>query len=425
MGEEVLVLGNGAREHSLAWKLAQSPYVSEVFCAPGNGGTAAFATNLPELGTVKTLPQTIEFAKKERIGLTVVGPEALLFAGAVDAFTESNLPCFGPYKSAAFLEEQKADAKILMEMANVSTAKFRIFSQYDEARKYLEQQYRPLVIKASGPALGKGAYVCQTREEQFSALKAIMVDRVHGEAGDRVVIEELLHGQEVSIHALCSGEDCLLFQPSQDHKPAYDKDKGPNTGGMGAFAPVPWVGAELLRSVKDDIIGRTLRCLKSQCSTNFNGLLYPGLMIDDGAAVLEFNIRFGDPETSPLMMLLDCDLYELLKACIYGRLNEVKIKTKPGFAVTVVMASKGYPGDYEKGIPIEGIEDAEKIPGVTVFHAGTALIDGVLRTAGGRVLDVTGYADTLPMAINIAYQAVSKINPNGLFYRTDIGAKAL
>lgn len=422
--KNVLVIGSGGREHALAWKISQSPKVGKLYIAPGNGGTQLLGQNL----SIKPsdVDGLVDFANNNNIDITIIGPDDLLATGIVNFFQEQGLRVFGPTLAAAQIEASKAFAKKLMGKAKIPTASFKIFKrhEYDEVWEYIQNQGVPIVVKASGLALGKGVYPCKTLEEAEDALKKIMVERVHGVAGDEVVIEEYLEGQEISIHAFCDGESSSLMLTSQDHKPILDGDQGPNTGGMGTFAPVPWITQGLIEKIGQTIVKPTLNGLAEQ-GHPFMGCLYPGLKItEQGPKVLEFNARFGDPETQSYMRLLKTDLLDIVEACVDKRLNEIEIEWRPGFAVCVVVASGGYPGKYKKGIPIYGIEMAEKIPGVVIFHAGTALDNRQLKTSSGRVLSITAVGETLQIAIDRAYRAVNLISFEGMYYRTDIGAKA-
>ena len=419
----VLVVGGGGREHALAWKLAQSPRLSQLFVAPGNAGTAGIAANVPIAAS--DIPALVEFARARRIDLTVVGPDDPLAAGIVDAFREAGLRVFGPTKAAAQIESSKALAKQLMQQSGVPTAQFATFDDYVQALAYIRRQPHPLVIKASGLALGKGVTISQTVTESERALKRLMQDQEFGAAGTTVVIEEFLEGPEVSVHAVCDGCTAVMFPSAQDHKPIGDGDVGPNTGGMGTFAPVPWFDAAKVEEVRTKVVNPVLSALAAAGQT-FSGCLYPGLKVTPaGVKVLEFNARFGDPETQSYMRLLKSDLLELLEACADGRLDQVKTKWHPGFAVCVVLAAAGYPGVVQKGDIITGLDKAAKLPGVEVFQAGTARRGEEIVTNGGRVLGVTAIGTTLREAIDRAYAGVNLIKFNGLQYRRDIGQKGL
>lgn len=418
----VLIIGSGGREHALAWKLAQSPRIGKLFVAPGNGGTRQVAENI--LIDTNDIDGLIKFAKKNEIGLTVVGPDDPLALGIVDAFRAHGLKIFGPTRAAAEIESSKAFAKNLMNEANIPTAIFKIFSEYNKALLYVREHGAPIVIKASGLALGKGVYVCKTLAQAEAALAEIMVDNVHKEAGSEVVIEEFLDGQEISIHAFCDGKTFVLLPPAQDHKPVLDNDEGKNTGGMGTIAPVSWVNADTLKIVGEQVVRPTLEAL-IKCGRPFSGLLYPGLKLTStGLKVLEFNARFGDPETQSYMRLLKTDLLDILEACVDGTLAELAIEWHSGFAVCVVVASGGYPDEYKKGVPIRGAAEAERVSNVVIFHAGTSF-ENELKTSGGRVFGVSATGDTLRDALDNAYEATRLIQFDGMQYRHDIGAKAL
>ncbi len=425
MSVDVLVVGSGAREHALAWKLKQSPRIGKLYVAPGNGGTLNIAENVPI--EAMDFQKLATFAEERKIGLTIVGPDEPLGAGIVDVFNSCGLRIFGPSKEAAQIESSKAFAKTLMREAKVPTAEFAIFSNPSVALAHVRLRGVPIVIKASGLALGKGVYVCRTMGEAERAITEIMVLKVHKDSGNEVVIEEYLDGQEISIHALSDGITHILFPASQDHKPALDGDMGKNTGGMGTIAPVPWVTTEMTASFESQVVVRTLEALKKR-GIQYKGLLYPGLKtLLNGPKVLEFNARFGDPETQVYARLLKSDLLDIIEACVDGTLSAVgsSVEWNRGFAANVVMVSGGYPDSYEKGFPITGIEEAEKMEGVVVFHAGTRIENGQLVTAGGRVLSVSAVGDTLKQALDRAYKSVDKIHFEGMHFRRDIGAKAL
>lgn len=422
--KKVLVIGSGGREHALVWKLLQSQKVGKIFVAPGNAGTEKIAENIDIKAT--DCSALIEFATDNKIDLTVVGPDDPLAAGVVDEFQKSDLKVFGPSKKAARIESSKSFSKNLMKKQDIPTAAYEIFSNFDDAVKYLEEKSLPVVIKASGLALGKGVSICHTKNEAIEALKSIMVERTFGDSGSEVVIEEFLgNEQEISIHCITDGKSILLFPTAQDHKPVFDDDKGPNTGGMGTYAPIPWAGQDYLEWAREKVIKPTLLGLKSEDS-NFVGCLYPGLKLTkEGPKVLEFNARFGDPETQPYMRLLDSDLYEIFEATLEERLDKVQAKWKDLFAVCVILASEGYPVSSGKPAPITGIDEAEKIPNVVVFHSGTKMVDNGAMATGGRVLGVTSTGKTLQEAVDTAYKAVNKIKFKGMQYRKDIAAKAL
>src|SRR5436190_3003192 len=397
---KVLVIGKGGREHALAWKLGQSPRVTQVFCAPGNAGTALDGVNVPI--EPNDFERLIKWAKKEEIGLTVVGPEEPLALGIVEAFQKAGLRIFGPSRPAAQIEASKVFAKQLMRHADVATAEFRVFDHPAPAQHFIQPRESPVVVKADGLAAGKGVIVCSTTEEALAAIDRIMVREEFGlTAGRRVVIEKRLEGEELSLLALVSGRSIVPLQPTQDHKAAFDGDTGPNTGGMGAYCPTPLGTPELTRTVEETILVPTVHALK-RSRKPFRGVLYAGLMItNQGPRVLEYNCRFGDPETQPLLFRLRTDLLDLLEAVVNDRLDDFpdgRLEWDPRPAACVVLASQGYPGSYAKGKVISGLEEAAKLPDVKVFHAGTQLENGVIVTDGGRVLGVTALGDTLALA---------------------------
>ncbi len=418
---KVLVVGGGGREHALAWKLAQSPHVKKLYVAPGNAGTALVAENVP-IGFTD-VEQLLSFALQKKIDLTVVGQEAASEAGVVDTFQAAGLLIFGPTKTATLIESSKAFSKDLMAKQHIPTAGYQIFDDPEQALAHLKTQEFPLVIKASGPAEGKGAIICSDLASAQTTIDDMMVKKIFKDAGNEVVIENFLQGQEVSTHALCDGQSSVLFPASQDHKQVYDGDKGPNTGGMGVIAPVPWVTASHMEAVEKHIVQPALRGLTEKNSP-FTGCLYPGLMINGGEInVIEFNARLGDPEAEVYMRLLDSDLFDLLQACATGTLDPQLVRWRPGFAVSIALCSGGYPGVYQKGLPIAGIEAAEKLPDIMVFHAGTIKTDTGFLTNGGRVLHLTATGDTLDQALTKAYAAVKLINFKAMHYRTDIGRR--
>jgi phosphoribosylamine--glycine ligase len=422
---KVLVIGAGGREHALAWKLAHSSRVDRVFVAPGNAGTAVDAENVPVAES--DLPGLVKFAKDNQIELAVVGPEAPLAAGAADVLTAAGILAFGPSKAAAELEASKVFCKNLLRHADVPTADFRTFRDAPSALSYLvEREDSPVVVKADGLAAGKGVIVCSGRQEAIEAVERLSKDPTLGGPGRQLVIEERLVGEEASVLALTDGRTILALPAAQDHKAAYDGDQGPNTGGMGAYCPAPIVTAELMRMVEERILVPTVHQLK-RSRRPFRGVLYAGLMITkQGVKVLEYNVRFGDPECQPLMMRLQSDLADLLQATAEGRLDEIAPpQWDPRPAVCVVMASEGYPGDYAKGRPIRGLAEAAEVPDVKVFHAGTTLKDGQTVTNGGRVLGVTGLGGSIAAAKLQAYTAVKNIRWEGAWCRKDIADKAL
>ncbi len=420
---KVLVVGGGGREHALAWKIARSPRVDRVYVAPGNAGTALVAENVP-IGA-EDVEALAGFAEREGIDLTVVGPEAPLVLGIVDRFRDRGLRVFGPSASAARLEGSKAFAKAVMERYGVPTAGYREFTDPEAARAHVREHGAPLVVKADGLAAGKGVTVARTVEEALGAVDAIMVDRAFGDAGAKIIVEECLEGEEASFLAFCDGRRVLPMASSQDHKPVFDGDEGPNTGGMGAYSPAPVVTPELFDEIMDTVMRPVVEGL-ARDGIPYVGVLYAGLMIRDGRPkVLEFNCRFGDPECQPIVMRMKGDLVPVLEACIDGELDRVSLEWDPRAAVCVVMASGGYPGSYRKGLEIRGLDDAAALEDVVVFHAGTRKEGDRVVTAGGRVLGVTALGEDIPAAIRRAYEAVERISWEGAHYRRDIGRKAL
>jgi phosphoribosylamine--glycine ligase len=420
---KVLVVGGGGREHSIVWMFNQSSHVEKVYCAPGNAGIAREAETVPI--DVEDIPALVNFARKEGIGLTAVGPELPLTLGIVDAFEEAGLRIFGASKAAAEIEGSKVFTKNLLAKYGIPSGSYQVFNEPGPAREHLKEIGAPIVVKADGLAAGKGAIVCQTLEEADEAIRIIMEERQFGDAGDRVVIEEFLVGEEASFLAFSDGKTVLPMATSQDHKPIFDGDKGPNTGGMGAYSPAPVVTPELFQQTMDEIMIPTVQAMASE-GRPYKGVLYAGLMIKDGRArVLEFNARFGDPEAQPLFMRMDGDLVEIMDAVIDERLDEVTLDWHDDASICVVMASGGYPGSYGKGEVISGLDEADAMEDVKVFHAGTAEKDGQIVTSGGRVLGVTAKGKDIPEAIARAYKACDVITWDGAQYRSDIGAKAL
>ncbi len=420
---KVLVVGGGGREHALVWKIAQSPKVSKVYCAPGNAGMSEQATIIPI--KANNLSDLLELALQEKIDLTVVGPEDPLTKGIVDLFESKGLTIFGSSQKAAEIEGSKAFAKEMMRKYHVPTASYEIFEDHQEATAYIRRQGAPIVVKADGLAAGKGVIVCKTVEEAIQSVERIMVEKIFGEAGNRVVIEEYLVGEEASYIAFTDGRTILPLASSQDHKPIFDGDEGPNTGGMGAYSPAPVVTDQVHETILEKILRPIIQGMGEE-GRLYKGVLYAGLMIHEGRPkVLEFNARFGDPETQPVLMRMKGDIVPILEACIKGELSQYRIEWDRRASVCVVMASKGYPGDYEKGKAIHGLKEASQMKDVFVFHAGTAIKDGQMVTNGGRVLGVTGLGEDIPRAIEKTYEAVKKISWNGVHYRTDIGQKAL
>ena len=412
---KVLVIGGGGREHTIGWKLSKSDKVSKLYFAPGNGGTSVLGENI-NLSGIKEL---VDFAKKEGIDFTVVGPEQPLVDGVVDLFEKECLNIFGPTKDAALLEGSKAFSKEVMASANIPTASFEIFDDFNAAKRYVEKSDELSVVKASGLAAGKGVIVCNSKREALDALESLMEKRKFGDAGDTVVIEELLVGEEVSVLAIVSGDKVLPFLPSQDHKRAYDNDEGPNTGGMGAYAPTPFLNENEIPEIREKVFKPTIEELQKR-GIEYKGVLYGGIiMTKDGPKVLEFNVRFGDPETQVILPLLEDDLLDvLLRANDY--ILPDKLNCSRNSALAVVMASKGYPGSYEKGFEINTHES-----NCTVFHAGTKAEEGRFYTDGGRVLACVGIADDLISAKEKTYHCIEKIECENLFYRTDIGDKGI
>lgn len=421
MGKKVLVIGSGGREHALCWKLADSPQVDKVFCAPGNGGISEVAECIDiDFTDVDNL---LKFALEKDINLTVIGQEAASEAGAADAFQKAGLLIFGPTINAAKIETSKVFSKDLMKSENIPTAEYKTFTESSEAIEYAKSRSLPVVVKADGLATGKGVVVAETYEQAEDFINEVMVKKIFGDSGNKVVIEDFLKGQEVSTHAITDGKSAIMFPSSQDHKQVYDGDKGPNTGGMGVIAPVPWVNNQHMGFVEKNIVQAALSGLIKKGIT-FQGVLYPGLMIDgDNIKLLEFNARFGDPEAQVYLRLFDGDLYGTLLACAEGNLDPSKIKWHDNFCVCVCLVSGGYPGSYEKGVSITGIEDAEKLDDIVVFHAGTKKTPDGYATAGGRVLSVTATAGTLEKAIDKAYEAIKLIHFDNMHYRTDIGQR--
>jgi phosphoribosylamine--glycine ligase len=421
----VLIVGNGGREHALAWKLGKSPRVGRVFVAPGNAGTAQDAENVDISAT--DVPRLVRFAKENRVGLTVVGPEAPLAAGLVDALVKEDLRVFGPTKAAAELEASKVFCKNLLRHADVPTADYQVFRSAHDAATYLkDREDMRVVVKADGLAAGKGVFVCSGRDEALAAVERIAGSREFGDAGNLLVIEERLDGQEASVLAITDGRTILTLPPAQDHKRAFDGDQGPNTGGMGAYCPTPLVDERMLRTVEEQVLVPTVHAMK-RARRPFRGVLYAGLMLtNQGPKVLEFNVRFGDPECQPLIARLSSDLLDVLEATVDGRLEEIDPPAwDPRPAVCVVMASEGYPGPYKTGQPIRGLEEAASLPDVKVFHAGTATMNGQVVANGGRVLGVTALGTTTAAAKRQAYTAVKCIRWEGAWCRKDISDQAL
>jgi len=424
---KIMVIGNGGREDALIWKISQSPLVSQVFCAPGNAGISVRPKTkcLPNLKATD-IQNLKKFALENKIDLTVVGPEVPLVAGIVDEFEKENLKIFGPKKEAAQIEGSKVFAKNFLKKYKIPTPSFAVFGikEIAEAKKYAKENL-PCVIKADGLAGGKGVIPCFNENEVLAAIGKIMVKKEFGESGNRVVIEEFLKGEEATFKVLTDGEKTIPLLSIQDHKPVFDGDRGPNTGGMGAYAPAPVVTKELERQIMETIINPTLGGMEEE-GKPYKGVLYVGLMItSQGPKVLEFNCRFGDPELQPIVLLMKSDILPILMAVSQGQLTKEKINWEDGAAVCVVMTSAGYPGEYQTGREIRGLDKVAKTEDVVVFHAGTREENGKILTAGGRVLGVTARAQGIPEAIRISYRAVSKISWDGEHHRTDIGQRAL
>jgi phosphoribosylamine--glycine ligase len=426
----VLIVGNGGREHALAWKISQSPRVDTVYVAPGNAGTARDAINIPI--DITDTAELVQFALEKQIGLTVVGPEIPLVAGLVDALEAKGLRVFGPSKAAAELEGSKVFCKNLLHIADVPTATYQKFRSGDEAARYIKDRFPdpnepvPVVVKADGLAAGKGVIVCSTHAEALDAIDRIAGQREFGDAGKALIIEEKLTGQEASVLAITDGETIVTLPAAQDHKPAHDGDTGPNTGGMGAYCPTPIIDEELMTKIEAEILVPVVHAMK-RSRRPFQGVLYAGLMLTPGGPkVLEFNVRFGDPECQPLLMRLKTDLVDILEATVDGTLADLPpLEWDPRPAICVVMASEGYPGSYETGREISGLDAADALPDVKVFHAGTRLKDGKVITTGGRVLGVTALGDSISGAKLQAYKGVKEIRWKGAWCRKDISDKAL
>ena len=420
---KVLLVGSGGREHAIAWKLSQSKNLRKLYIAPGNPGTAKFGENVDIPDT--DIPALVKFAKGADINLAVIGPEDPLALGAVDAFEAAGIKAFGPSAKAAQLEADKAFAKQIMRANSIPTGESRTFTSFVDAKAYIASRDEAVVIKAAGLAKGKGVFVCNEPSDGIIAAEKIMVGRIFGDAGSTCIVEDKLLGQEASILAFVDGRSIYVLESAQDHKPIGDGDTGPNTGGMGAYCPAPIVTDKLMDQIVREILVPTIDGMNRN-DTPYKGVLYAGLMLTQGGPrVLEFNCRFGDPETQPILMRLKTDLLEVMEAVCDGKLDKVSLQWDPRPAVCVVMASGGYPGDYQKGKPISGLEEAEKLKDVMVFHAGTAKKDGKIVTNGGRVLGVTAVGDSIREAQEKAYQAVKLIHFEGAHYRNDIADKAL
>lgn len=420
---KILVVGSGGREHALIWKLRQSPKVTDIFCAPGNGGIAEYAS------CVDIAPDNIGglliFALDEKIDLTIVGPEAPLANGIVDAFQDKGLKIFGPSKNAAQLEGSKVFAKEFMKRHNIATSDFQSFENIQDAKDYLRKRDFPVVVKADGLAAGKGVLVCSTEKEAFDALEQIMEKRVFQQAGNRVIIEDYLTGEEASILAISDGRTFMMLDSSQDHKRIFDNDLGPNTGGMGAYSPAPVITQELSKDIACNIIAPVIDGMRSE-GMPFKGVLYAGLMITaSGPKVLEFNVRFGDPETQAIIPRLKGDLVDIFLSSCNETLKDIPVAWDSRACVCVVMSARGYPGSYEKGKEIKGTEQFISHPDIFIFHAGTTKHKQNLLTSGGRVLAITALGNGIEQAIQKAYSAVDQVCFDGCFFRRDIGIKAL
>jgi phosphoribosylamine---glycine ligase len=420
---KVMIVGSGGREHTLAWKISQSPQVADIIFVPGNGGMQQMGECIK--ADVGDPGGVADIAAERDVDLTVVGPEAPLVGGIVDVFESRGLKVFGPTGAAAQIEGSKSFAKTLMEKHSIPTGRASAFDSYDEAKAYIESLPAPLVVKADGLAAGKGVLIARDTESALNALSQCMIEEVFGEAGCRVLVEEFMEGPEVSILSLSDGRAVAHMVPSQDHKRAYDGDEGPNTGGMGAYSPVPVLDGRTESWIHRQVMAATVNAMATE-GIDYKGVLYGGLMLTtDGPKVLEFNVRFGDPETQVVLPRLESDLVDGLLATIEETVNELEMKWLPDYCVCVVLASGGYPGDYKTGLPITGLKAAAADPAVEIFHAGTRLEDGEVVTAGGRVLNVVALGKDFEEARGLAYQSVEMINFEGMHYRSDIGHGAM
>mgnify|MGYP002560435044 CR=1 FL=1 len=418
---KVLVVGSGGREHTICWKLAQSPKVDKLYCAPGNAGIGEIAELVP-IGAME-LDKLVDFAKGKAIDLTVIGMDDPLVAGVVDKFEAAGLRVFGPRANAAIIEGSKAFSKELMKKYNIPTAAYETFDDYDKAVEYVKAGSFPVVLKADGLALGKGVLICNTLEEALDGLNTLMVDKKFGASGSKVVVEEFLTGPEVSVLSFCDGNTVVPMVSAQDHKRAYDNDEGLNTGGMGTFSPSRIYTEDIAKECMKTIFMPTVEALNKE-GRQFKGIIYFGLMLTkNGPKVIEYNARFGDPETQVILPRLKSDLCEIFEACIDGTLDKLNVEWYDNAACCVVLASGGYPESYEKGYEITGLEEAKKADNIVVFHAGTALKDGKFVTNGGRVLGITGIGKDLDDAIKIAYEGVKTVTFDKVHYRKDIGIK--
>jgi phosphoribosylamine--glycine ligase len=420
---KVLLIGSGGREHAMALSIKKSKLCTELMCAPGNPGMATLGQCFPV--DVANPKKIAELAKRENTDFTIIGPEVSLVAGVVDEFQKQGMKIFGPTTAAAQLEGSKAFSKEFMKRHDIPTADYETFTDLQKAKDYLENRPAPIVVKASGLAAGKGAIVCQTKEEALNALEDMLGEKaVFGAAGKTVVIEEFMEGEEASIFAVCDGKNYLLLAPAQDHKRIFDKDKGPNTGGMGAYAPAPLIDNKMLDQIKKEILEPTLQGMANE-GNPYIGVLFAGIMVTkNGPKVVEYNCRLGDPETQAVLAVYGGDLLDLFYKAEAGKIKEIAKINHQGYAAVVVMASEGYPGEYKTGAPISGINEAEEC-GAHVLHAGTKMQDGELQSSGGRVLGVVGKGDTLKSAIDIAYAGVKKIKFTRAHHRMDIGKKGL
>lgn len=420
---DVLLIGSGGREHAIAWRLKQSQQLEDLYIAPGNAGTAQYGQNVDIKET--DIPALVGFAREKRVGLVIVGPEDPLARGIVDVMEASGIKAFGPSGAAAQLEADKAFAKQLMRAGAISTAEGRVFDRFSDAKAYIASRDEPVVIKAAGLAKGKGVIVCDDPAQGILAAEKIMVDRIFGDAGEKVVVEDKLLGEETSILAFVDGRSIYVMESSQDHKPIGDGDTGPNTGGMGAYSPAPIVTDAMMDRITREILVPAVDAMNRN-GTPYRGVLYAGLMMTSGGPrVLEFNARFGDPETQPILMRLQSDLLEVCLAVCNGTLEDVTLRWDPRPSVCVVMASGGYPGEYHEGKVITGLKEAAQLEDVMVFHAGTKLRDGNVVTSGGRVLGVTAIGETIAAAKTRAYEAVDRIQFEGAYCRRDIADKAI
>jgi phosphoribosylamine--glycine ligase len=420
---KVLVIGSGGREHALVWKICQSQLVSKTYCLPGNAGIAQLAECVPQ--DPLDITQVAAWAHRQHIDLTLVGPELPLALGIVDEFLARGLQVFGASKAAARIESSKVFCKMLLDKYKIPTPAYRVFSDVEAAQEFVSQLSGPVVVKADGLAAGKGVIVCRSRVEAAAAINLIMGRRAFGEAGKQIVVEDRVFGEEASFLAFTDGKTVLPMIASQDHKPAYDNDQGPNTGGMGAYSPAPLVTPGMIEQIMQKIMLPTIRGLAEE-GCPYKGVLYAGLMIVNGEPyVLEFNARFGDPETQAILPLMSSDMVPVMQAVIENKLDQVKLEWKPGAAVCVTLASGGYPGDYQKGRIISGLEKLRNMEDILLFHAGTDHQDGLWLTNGGRVLGVVGYGSSIPAAIKRAYEGVRNIEFEQMHFRKDIGQKAL